>query len=72
MTHLFCDTALLRQQQMPNACLQKGERQKEKKKLIKETKKITYSFLATWMTMESHEVPFTCWYKSYHIKGSFI
>lgn len=45
---------------MADACVERGKgfsKEKHKRKLIKETKRITCSFLAFWMTMESFEVP---------------
>lgn len=46
---------------MADACVEREKaspKEKHKRKLIKETKRITCSFLAFWMTMQSYEVPF--------------
>lgn len=47
-----------RRERMPDDCVERRKGKKHKRKLTKETKRITCSFLAFWITMESYEVPF--------------
>jgi len=55
---MYCNMAQLplRREHMSVACVERGKgfsKEKHKRKLNKETKRITCSFLAFWMTMES-------------------
>ncbi len=61
MIATYDGTASTKQEHMADACVETGKgfsKEKHKRKLIKETKRITCSVLAFWMMMESHEVPF--------------